>query len=366
MSDRRRLLAFGALAVALGLITWATLTPSGDLLEPRPTRWCLTCSPIWLADAISNVVLFVPLGATLVWQGVRASRAMLLAALFSLAIELLQAWLPYGRTPALADWLSNSAGAALGALVASSSARLLRPGRREAQTLALIWAAMTAIVMAASWWALSPATPSAGASSAVAISSLPFTPGHGWYAALADSATVNGVPIRHGGNGPIIAEMRRTDTVRAMVRVRGRDDREAVVPIVYVHSPRDKVAHLLLGQRGNDAVLGTWLNAARVGLKSPMLALNSVFAPNARTVDAPLWLTAVVKGRALQLSARYSGQIERHERLVLTPLVGWTLLQQIVRVDSPLASLMTALWALFWVGPLVFWSMRARKTSTDR
>ena len=266
MSDRRRLPAFSALAVAIGLITWATLTPSGDLLEARPTRWCITCSPIWLADAISNVVLFVPLGAALVWNEVRASRAMVLAAGFSLAIELMQSRLPFGRTPALSDWLSNSAGAALGVWAASSRALLLQPGVREARRLALTWAAVTAIVMAASWWALSPATPSFGASSPVALSPLPFTPGHGWYHALSDSATVNGVPIPHGGDGPVIAEMRRTDSVRAMVRVRGRDDRDDVVPIEYVHAPGDTVGHLLLGQRGNDVALGTWLNAARAGL----------------------------------------------------------------------------------------------------
>ena len=135
---------------------------------------------------------------------------------------------------------------------------------------------------------------------------------------------------------------------------------------MYVHAPGDTVAHLLLGQRGNDVALGTWLNAARIGLASPMLAMHSVFTLESRAADTPLWLTAVVLGRTLQLSARESGAVERHERLVLTPLIGWALLQQIVRVDSPFAPVMTVLWMLFWIGPLVFWWLRTRKATSDR
>ena len=345
----------------------ATLTPDASFLTARPTRWCLTCSPTWLADAISNVALFLPLGLSLRAAGIRTRYAVALGMLMSLAIELLQAagW-PAGRTPALADWLSNSVGVGLGAWIVSNASLLLRPNRHAAQNLSLAWATLTALAWSGSWWALSPATPSVGASSAVALSPLPFTPGHGWYVPLADSATVNDVPIPHGGNGPSIAEMRRTDSVRAMVRVRGRDDRLGVVPIVFVHAPGDTLAHLLLGQRGPDVALGTWLNAARVGLFSPMLAMHSVFAPDSRRDDAPLWLTAIVAGRTLQLTARDDRLGEHQQRLVLSPLVGWALLQQVIRVDSGLATVMTVLWALFWVCPLVYWTLRARTTSSDR
>ena len=287
---------------------------------------------------------------------------MLLGALFSLVIELLQMWLPFGRTPALADWITNSAGAALGAWMVASQALLLRPGRRAARRLALGWSSLAAVVIAASWWALSPAVPSVGATSPVALSPLPFTPGHGWYAALADSATVNGVPIVHGGNGPVIAAALRTDTVRASVRVRGRDDREGVVPIVYVHAPGDTVPHLLLGQRGNDVVLGTWLNASRVGLQSPMLAMHRAFAPSVRAGEAPVWLDASVAGRVLVLSARDRGT-DRSERLVLSPLLGWALVQSVVQVDSPLAPAATGLWLMLWIGPVAYWAGRRRQTA---
>lgn len=349
--------------VAIVIIAMATLTPDGNVLTANPARWCLTCSPTWLADGISNVALFVPLGVSLRTRGLRTWHTIVIGSLLSLAIELLQAsGHPTGRTPALADWLSNSIGVACGALVASHSAHLLRPDRSLARRLTTTWACATTLVIAACWWALSPAVPSAGTASPVTLSALPFTPGYGWYAPLADSASVNGIPIPHGGNGPHIAEARRTDTVRATVRVRGRDERPGMVPIVYVHAPGDTLAHLLLGQRGNDVALGTWVNATNVGLFSPMLAIHSIFTPGARSGDAPVRLTAEVAGRTLWLHA-HEATGDRENRLVLSPMVGWALIQQLVRVDSPLAPVMTALWVLCWIAPLAYWATRWARPS---
>lgn len=71
----------------------------------------------WLVrDLVVNVLGFVPLGGLLAWR--RGKRgvvyALLAAAALSLAIELLQPWIP-GRSSSAVDLLTNVLGAALGA-----------------------------------------------------------------------------------------------------------------------------------------------------------------------------------------------------------------------------------------------------------
>jgi hypothetical protein len=77
----------------------------------------------FVADVALNLVGFVPLGVMLVLVGARAPRtnplisAVLIAALVSLLIEVLQAWIPTRSSSAL-DLTLNTMGGALGAVVA--------------------------------------------------------------------------------------------------------------------------------------------------------------------------------------------------------------------------------------------------------
>ncbi|MBL0171149.1 MAG: hypothetical protein IPP90_10525 [Gemmatimonadaceae bacterium] len=97
--------------------------------------------------------------------------------------------------------------------------------------------------------------------------------------------------------------------------MRGRDGRDDVVPIVFVHARGDTVAFLLLAQRGRSAVLGTTRNSWRAGLLSPTVALPDVFAPAARAPDAVVTLTATVTHNALDLThANATGPSGRHDR----------------------------------------------------
>jgi hypothetical protein len=65
-----------AAAVALAAIGVATLIPD---MGPGadPTFGCILCGDRWLADAIVNVVLFLPLGIALSAMGLRVRRVML-------------------------------------------------------------------------------------------------------------------------------------------------------------------------------------------------------------------------------------------------------------------------------------------------
>ncbi|MBL0171148.1 MAG: VanZ family protein [Gemmatimonadaceae bacterium] len=89
------------LPLAVAPIALATLLPARGNAFSLAAVWCLTCRPIWLADAISNVILFLPLGVVLGALGMRTSRALLTGAVVSLGIELLQlSGFPSGRSAA--------------------------------------------------------------------------------------------------------------------------------------------------------------------------------------------------------------------------------------------------------------------------
>ncbi|MBL0169369.1 MAG: VanZ family protein [Gemmatimonadaceae bacterium] len=361
-NERRRLIAWVGLPMAVALVAIATLRPASEAVANSATVWCLTCSPIWLADAISNVILFLPLGVVTGVLGLRTSRAVLIGAGFSLGIELLQlSGVPSGRSASLADWITNSAGVFLGAWLVHQRAWLFHPTPQAARGLFAGW---TVAIVAMWWamdWALRPLAVNANVSSPVALSPLPFTPGYGWFAGVAEGASVNGVPLVHGGTGPVIAITPHVDTVRATVSVRGRDGRDDVVPIVFVHARGDTVAYLLLAQRARSALLGTTRNSGRAGLTSPTVALRDVFAPSARAPEAVVILSATVTRRALNLTARERDGSLRSTRLLLSPLVGWSLVQSVVRVDAPLAPVMTALWILVWMIPWGYWLFRTTR-----
>lgn len=85
------------------------------------------------AEALANVLLFVPLGALLplAFPGSLLSLLLLAAAAVSLGVEVVQYFFLPERVPSLLDVLLNTGGAAIGS-VAGGDARLLwRPRPRR-------------------------------------------------------------------------------------------------------------------------------------------------------------------------------------------------------------------------------------------
>lgn len=114
-------------AVTVWLL-WMTLRPNltvaadlAPLTEPAAARGI---SPHVIISLAGNIVVFVPLGAalTLALGGKPAGRRLLLAtfigAALSLIIELVQTVIP-SRVTALDDWLLNTVGTTIGALLGS-------------------------------------------------------------------------------------------------------------------------------------------------------------------------------------------------------------------------------------------------------
>jgi glycopeptide antibiotics resistance protein len=112
-------------AVALWLL-WMTLRPNqtvaADLAPLTETAVERGVSVHLLIDFAGNIVVFLPLGMTIVLAlrgrplGRRLSLATLGGAGLSLIIELIQTTIP-SRVAAPDDWLLNTGGAFLGALV---------------------------------------------------------------------------------------------------------------------------------------------------------------------------------------------------------------------------------------------------------
>ncbi len=120
--------------IYMGLIVYASLYPFGEWRDQGIAPWAFLAAPLpkfWTGfDVAVNVVGYAPLGGLLALSALRTGRfrhavwvSMAVAAVLSLAMEILQSYLP-GRVPSREDWLLNTAGATSGAMLAVLLARL--------------------------------------------------------------------------------------------------------------------------------------------------------------------------------------------------------------------------------------------------
>src|SRR5574341_441958 len=177
------------LALVLLAILGATLYPAfGD--EAEPLTWCILCGEHGASDAITNLMLFLPLGAALSLCGWRSRWAVLGAALLSAGIECTQLIIP-GRDPSIGDVLFNTAGGAAGVGLLRTSGVWLRPTAIRARGL-LAAATLAALAcFTATGYVLLPDLPDARYFGQ-------WTPNLGhlvWYRARVLSAALDGLPL---------------------------------------------------------------------------------------------------------------------------------------------------------------------------
>jgi hypothetical protein len=141
-------------AIALAILAVTLLPYRNGALSPF--SFCFTCDFRWLADAVLNIGLFLPLGMALARRGRSWWIATLAGAVFSTAIELLQMVVP-GRDPSLRDIVANTLGAALGAVLVYRPRVWLVPTPRQAWWLLVAAAAFVAGVVISTGVLLSPA-----------------------------------------------------------------------------------------------------------------------------------------------------------------------------------------------------------------
>jgi VanZ family protein len=120
--------------LCVALIVYASLYPFDQWRNQDIAPWAFLMAPwpkYWIGfDVASNVLGYAPLGFLLTlsgrrmgWQGPVILLTTLAAALLSLTLESLQSYLP-ARVPSLADFLLNTLGAWLGAVVANALEQL--------------------------------------------------------------------------------------------------------------------------------------------------------------------------------------------------------------------------------------------------
>jgi hypothetical protein len=332
-------------AIVAGFILLLTLHPTGG--DPEPWTTCLICGSRGTADAVMNVLLFLPLGAALLAGGAGVAAAALLAFSLSLGIEVIQMGVP-GRDPSFGDLFFNSVGGLLGALAAASAGRWLAPRRPVAAALSAAAAAGLLLAVAATGTLLRPA--------------YPWNPYFGqWTPELGHlhpydgrvlEARVAGVPV-----GPhVVAEF---DAVRDGLRGGGPVEVVAVAgtppprlaSIFSIYSSRREEI-VLIGPRGDDLVHREFTRASYLRLDNPERRAAGL-------------MEGVAPGDTVRLRAERTGAgvcLALDDREVcdvgFTPGAGWMLFYDRTGWGERPRALLGAAWLLALAFPFGFWSRR--------
>ena len=146
-------LAIGGL-ICIGLLTLGPQPEAVARAAATPLT-CILCGDLGGVDFLLNVLLFVPLGR-LALAGFSWRRAVVLAALTTLGVELLQMKLVAGRDASLGDLIANTLGGGLGILIAAYWRQLVFPSAATARRHALAYALLLGWVWAGTAWRLDP------------------------------------------------------------------------------------------------------------------------------------------------------------------------------------------------------------------
>ncbi len=296
------------IAVAAAAIGYFTLRPGGGGPEAAIPGDYLA------SDVILNVILFVPLGIGLALAGLRPRGAAIAGGLTSAVIELAQLWVIPGRYASVHDVITNSSGAALGALLIAHWASRARWWRPLAP-----WVAGAVI---AAW---------AGG----AFLLRPSFPGAHWYAQWAHSfdrtesfrgrvlsVSMQEVPVADGfieATRTLRERARGADTVRYETTLEtgpptgGRAQIMAVVA-----GPRGEIASVW--EDGVAVVARQRLALSDAGLRTPWIRLERALSPQGNDT---VRLEVEVTRRMMRLSAE-TGTLVRETRLALTPDLFWS------------------------------------------
>jgi len=246
-----------------------------------------------LADAIRNVVLFLPIGA-----GIMAWRRSVLVAVglgisLSLSLELAQQLVP-GRYSSPVDLATNSLGAALGAGLYALR-RLWSAPTRAAQLALAAWLAVAAL-LAGSALLLRPVL-----TDAVYFGG--WTPELGHferYAGRVFEAHVGSVPISSGG--PVADSTGLREALRSgapiVIRAIAGPPPAGIAPLVTLHDALQREI-LLVGVDGADLVLRWRTHSTRLGFELPSFRCRGAFAELA--VDQPFSLRLYRAGDAVHV-----------------------------------------------------------------
>ena len=332
--DRRQWLAAASVAFVLA----ATMVPTRAPDQPFST--CILCGEQGGADALANVLLFLPFGLAFGALTRRLWITVLAAALFSTAIEITQTLAIHGRDGALGDIVFNTLGGFVGGWIITRRASVLRAGSGTQ------WRARAAIVAAAGAIGVVLLT------GFVATPVFPRTKWFGqWTPQFGGTSYYDGrvLDARIGGRFVPSTALVDSDEVRAswirgepLVVTATASAPTADLSTVFSIADEYQRFTLVLGVDGPDLsfVLGRRATDAR--LVEPVIRL-----PNALHGVRPgdtLVLEARLDGRSVCLGRRPDLPCD----LGVTPGMGW---QFLVRVDAVRRH--TAILDAIWLGALL-------------
>lgn len=343
----RRWMPVAFFLLSLGAVLAATLHPSGT---EGASGWdgCVLCGGRGLADALLNVLLFLPLGASLARLRISARIGLPLAAALSAGVEVAQLAVP-GRDPSPPDLLFNVAGAVLGWLMGRAAERVLRPPDAAAARLSLGWSVLFAAAVALTGWLTAPSVPPAALFGqwTPRVGDLARYEGRVLAARVGTSAIG---PMEVRDPAPVREALRNGATTEA-VFVAGPPPRSLAPVFRMADGRRREIA--LFAADGSDAVFGYRMRAADVRLDHPHFRI-------------PGALRGVRPGDTVRVAWRRAGR--RIEATVngapaaapsLAAGRGWSLLfYSLALEERGLTRVLDALWTALWLAPLGIWLRR--------
>lgn len=334
---------WAVVSLYVAVILAVTLTPGSTPLE-----WssCLICGERAVADAIANLLLFVPLGAAV--AGAAASRprlAYLLPFLLSLLIEFAQIFLT-GRDSSVGDVAFNTVGAGVGALLFHRLTFWTLSTNRLGGALVIASAfGLTGIV---------------ALTGALFQPDLPITQYHGqwtpflghlaWYRGQVLAARIGSIDAPSSPlprDSGIYAALQRGDSVQ--IRAVAGPPVPRLASLFGVADDRQR-GILLIGPRGEDLVVRYRMRAAAARLDQPDLRVHGAMegiVPG-DTFDVIYWRTADGSCVAVNRRAPTCG-------LGYTPGRGWALLLYHESLPDWLRRTLDLSWLFALAFPVGYW-----------
>jgi hypothetical protein len=354
--------------VALAFIAVATLTPTPEARPVLGSAFCLLCGEYGGVDFLLNVLLFVPLGLGLRLAGVSGRGAVLAALVATVTIEALQLQIVAGRDASLGDLLSNTAGGALGALLAVRWRALLLPRGRAAARLAwaapALWAALAAgTALSATLW---------GPDGGLLYRRSAPTRRWAWFPGQVLWVQTGAAAVtRDSGDGDgrfaVLATVPRGGPVRVGAGVVSGGPSTAAAAIAIVRRPGayDVVA---LAQNRRDLTFHVRTAAAFALVRVPGIAVENVFAPRDERARRAGWPVA---GDTLRIAGDYTRRRLRVDvwwrgghtasTALLHPFVAWSYFLPWEYSYGRWADVLSALWAGGLIAPAAYWATRAAR-----
>jgi hypothetical protein len=271
--SRRNAIALVVGAAALILI--ATLYPSGQSGSGAAPR-CVICGDRGIADALVNVLLFMPFGAAIAGVGWSALHAAIAGLTLSGLIESAQLNFIPGRDASLGDLLFNSAGSILGAVGIRTFHVLMSTSSAAAARLSLGAALLAAATIAATGWLLQV---SPTKSDDYFVMWTPTLAHLAHYDGKVHSTRIGDLSLTPGraANTEVLADRIREGSLIVVIATAGtRVPKLAALLAIYDREQREV---LLIGPSEDQLVFRYRARAAELRLDYPDLRVANAMAP---------------------------------------------------------------------------------------